>query len=290
MHALYQPKTLRRFGNFDGKGANLASVLDGYLSEPPLVVLDGDRSVSVQNSTLVGDEIETTFTHGQKGIAANVFDGSRTTKLFHQSFPDWHEITLGSLLQLPRNDAEGWWAVHVQGNRSPKGLTYGEMSLKFRADHDPYVLLVGAAVSTAVLKKAVEENHITQVKLTRIERPKDIRERITNKWTRSEERSIVEVLIKPTRGAYLLSNLILQHLKGNTAARQQILELGGVDYDRAQVEVELASGATRTFNIENLAAGHPFTVRLENLEFDANDEPIPTSMFAELRRAIEEFV
>ena len=289
VHPLYQPNSLRRFGNFDEKGAQLAPVLDGYLNAP-LIVDAGDRSLAVISSSQVGDEVETLFRHGQSGETADIYNRKRTTKRAHQQFDDWHDITVGSLLQLPRNGTEGWWAEHRQGIRGAKSLAYHEMSMTFRYDHDPFKLVAAPAVSVAVLEKAVAEGHITQVKLTRIERPSDIRERITDDWVRSEDNSKIESFIKPGKGAYLLNNLILKHLSGNKTAREEILEFGNVSYDRAQVEVELASGATRTFNIENLAGGHPFTVVLDKLEFNNAQEPTPESIFAELRRAIEEFV
>ncbi len=289
VHELYQPSNLRRLGNFDGKGTQLSSVLNGYLTAP-LSTREGDRSLEAVSSVVVGDEIETIFRQGQSGEAADIFDRQHSKKLLHQNPQDWHEVTVGSLLQLPRNSTEGWWAAHVQGIRSAKALAFEAMSTKFRSEHDPFKLVVAPAISTAVLTKAIEDGHITQIKLTRIERPTDIRERITSDWVRSEDRSLVELLIRPGKGTYLLNNLILKHLKGNEAATEQILEFGNINYDRAQVEVELDSGATRTFNIENLAAGHPFTVVLDQLVFNNAGEPTPESIFGELRRAIEEFV
>jgi hypothetical protein len=286
VHPLYKRKELKRFGNLDGNGAKLASILHGYL-EAGFSIDEGDRSVEAVKSRLTGDEVEVVFKHGRSGEAADIYDRERK-KLLHQSPEDWHDVTTGALFAVPRNETEGWLAVHVQGNRSPKQLVYNDLSLKFRHDHDPLKLVVSPAVSVAVLKAAVEADRITQVKLTAIDRPTDIAGRLSKKWVRSNGRGRTEVTFRGGRGEYLLNNLILQYLNGNRTVQGKILEFSGAQFDNAQVEVELDTGQTRTFNIENPEAGHAFTVELENLTFNGQGEPTSNTLFAELRRAIEE--
>lgn len=177
VHPLYKPKELRRFGNFDKAGTALAACLEGYLNlKPAFSAQDGDRSVEIVSSNLAKDDLELVVKHGQTGVAADIFDSKRKKRL-HQNPEDSHEINSGVLFQLPRNATIGWLAVHVNGNRSPKQLVYSELADKFRADYDPLKLLVSPAVSTAALLAAVESGRINTVKLTRLDRPTDIRKR-----------------------------------------------------------------------------------------------------------------
>lgn len=288
VHPLYKPKELRRFGNFDKAGTGLAPCLDHYFSNG-FTLKDGERTVEVISSTVAGDEVELVLKHGQTGVAADIFDSKRKKRL-HQNPEDSHEITSGVLFELPASQTTGWLAVHVTGNRSPKQLIYSELSAKFRADYDPLKLLVSPVISTAALVAAVEGGELNAVKLTRLDRPTDIRKRITDDWVRKDQRAHVEVLIRAGTGEHVLNNLILKYLKGNHGVLSQITEFSGAEFDNAKVEVSLPDGNTRTFNIENPEAGHAFTVDLENLKFKENGEPTEASLFAELRRAIEETV
>jgi hypothetical protein len=65
------------------------------------------------------------------------------------------------------------------------------------------------------------------------------------------------------------------------------VEFNGLEFDTAKVEVALTDGTTRTFNIETPDAGHAFTVEMDKLDFE-DGEPTDKSIFAELRRAIDE--
>lgn len=287
VHPLYKPDELRRFANFDKEGTALAPCLDGYFNAG-FVLKDGERTVEVVNSTVVGDELEVVVKHGQTGVAADIFNSKRK-KLLHQTPQDSHEITSGLLFELPGSQTTGWLAVHVTGNRSPKQLVYSALSTRIRAEYD-LKLLVSPAVSTAALVAAVESGELNTVKLTRLDRPTDIRKRITDNWVRKDQRAYIEVLIRAGTGEHVLNNLILKYLKGNHGVLSQITEFSGAEFDTAKVEVSLPDGNTRTFNIENPEAGHAFTVDLENLTFEENGEPTKASLFAELRRAIKEIV
>lgn len=288
VHPLYRPKELRRFGNFDLKGTGLAGAVDKYFSNG-FAIQDGDRSVEAVSSTLDGDDLDVVFKHGITGQAADIYNSKREKRL-HQNPDDSHEVSTGAYFQLPRGDTMGWLAVHVDGIRSPKQLVYRELSTKFRSDYDPLKLLVSPAVSSAALVQAVEAGQVNMIKLTRIEKPTDVRKRITDKWVRKDQRARIETVIKAGMGEHVLNNLLLDYLKGKRNVRQQITEFAGADYDTAQVEVELDSGATRTFNIETPEAGHAFTIELDQLTFKKDGEPEPSSLFSELRRAIAEML
>jgi hypothetical protein len=289
VHPLYRPNELRRLGNFDKQGTSLAACLEGYFNTG-FRVEDGDRAAEVTSSSLVSDEIELMVRHGLSGVAADIID-QKGKKRLRQRPEDTQEIACGGLLQLPRQATTGWWAVHVHGNRSPKRMLYEEIAQRFQADYNslrpPLKLVVSPVVSGAALREAVEQGQINTVKLTRWDRPKDVRKRITDKWVRKDQAAYVEVGIRAGKGEHVLSDKVRRYLKGEHSLFGQIVEFNGATFDSAKVEVTLENGTTRTFNIENPESGHAFTVELENLTF-RNGDPTRASLFRELHRAIEE--
>ncbi len=204
VHPVYKPSELRRLGNFNNKGAALASALRAYVSG--LHEKDGDRTLEVVRDNLSGDELQLVVKHGQSGVSADIYDKNRKKRL-HQNPDDTHEITSGVLFQLPKAQDMGWLAVHVHGNRSPKQILYRALSMRFRAEHE-LKLVVAPVVSTAMLIQAVEEGKLNSVKLTRLERPTDARKRITQKWVRHDQRARIEVLIRAGSGEHVVGNLV----------------------------------------------------------------------------------
>lgn len=84
-----------------------------------------------------------------------------------------------------------------------------------------------------------------------------------------------------------MRDLLARFFGGDKEAFGEIVEFNGLEFDQAKVEVALANGTTRTFNIETPDAGHAFTVDMDQLDFE-DGEPTDESVFAELRRAIDE--
>jgi hypothetical protein len=285
VHPLHKPKESRRFGDFDGNGAFLATVLDQYLSSG-FSVGGADKIAQCVSSNVVGDDLEMKIKHGLSGMTSDIVDRSGNQRI-HREVDDVEEISCGALFRLPRSETTGWWAVHVQGNRSAKQLVYEGLSERFRADYDALKLLVSPAVSGAALEAAVDQGQINTVKLTRLDKPTDIRQRITDKWVRSDQNARVEIGIRAGKGEHVLSDLINRYLKGENELFGQIVEFNGAEFDTAKVEVALEDGTTRTFNIENPEAGHALTVDMDDLDF-VNGEPTETSVLAGLRQAIDE--
>jgi hypothetical protein len=182
VHPLYKPTELRPLGDFDEQGTSLGTCLNGYFNDD-FEVDEDVKTAQCVKSDLVGDEVELIVTHGQSGVAADIRDTTGTVRL-HQEPEDTQEIRCGSLLRLPGRDTIGWWAVHVNNNRSAKSLLYEELAERFRNDFDKLKLLVSPCVSGAALQQAVDEGQIETVKLARLDRPTDRRERITDKGSR----------------------------------------------------------------------------------------------------------
>src|SRR6202035_864280 len=110
-----------------------------------------------------------------------------------------------------------------------------DLSQRFRSDYDDLKLLVSPAVSGSVLEAAVDDGQINTVKLTRLEKPKDVRQRITQKWVRTDQRAYVEVGIRAGEGEHVLSSLVNRYLKGDHKLFGQIVEFGGITFDKAKV-------------------------------------------------------
>jgi hypothetical protein len=285
VHPLHKPKELRPLGDFDEQGTSLAPRLNEYFNSN-FEVEDSPKTAQCVSSSLAGDEVELIVTHGQSGVAADIVDTAGTVRL-HQEPEDTQEIRCGSLLRIPGRETTGWWAVHVNNGRSAKSLLYAELAERFRSDFDELKLLVSPCVPGAALEQAVNEGQIERVNLIRLDRPTDRRERITDKWVRSNQSARVEVGIRAGRGEHVVRDLLARFLGGDKEAFGEIVEFNGLEFDQAKVEVALTNGTTRTFNIETPDAGHAFTVEMDQLDFE-DGEPTDGSVFAELRRAIDE--
>jgi hypothetical protein len=283
VHPMRKPRELLRFNDFDGKGHSLADKLDGYF-KAGLVGLGDSKSATCTSSSVVGDEVQMMATHGQWGVDANIRDKEGAMRL-HQETDDSQEIRCGSLLRLKGSATTGWWAAHVNNGRSVKGLLHAPVIEAFRTEFPDLNLKITPCVSGAALTKAVDDGNIEAVKLVRLDKPKDRRDRITDQWVRKTQSARVEVGIRAGRGEHIKADDIKRFLHGDKKAFGDIVEFNGLDFDHAKVEVELPNGTTRTFNIETPDSGHAFTIDMDELTTGA---PTDASIFAELGRAIDE--
>jgi hypothetical protein len=88
------------------------------------------------------------------------------------------------------------------------------------------------------------------------------------------------------RARHLLTGPLRRFLEGQDdtnrqAARQAIVEFGGMQFDEAKVEVPQGD-TIRTFNIERLDSGHPLT---EDMKLEPG-KPSEEAIFAALRSAL----
>lgn len=68
-----------------------------------------------------------------------------------------------------------------------------------------------------------------------------------------------------------------------------LVQFEGMTFDEAKVEVVLADGSRRTYNVEKLTTGHAFTRYIDEfLEFGDDGDPTRDSLIAALRRALAE--
>jgi hypothetical protein len=287
VHKLYKPKERQPFNDFDGKGTSLGAVLNGYLSNAFSEEGD-DKVVHCVASNVVGDEVQALLTHGLSGIAATIRN-QQGVETFQQHPEDTHEIRCGAVVRLPGAATTGWWAAHVFSNRSAMGLLKYGLVRRFQNDYPKLRLAVEPCVSGAALKAAVEAGEVEEVTLIRYDKPNDVRDRITDEWVRRNQSARVEVGIRAGRGENILNGRLRRYFGGEKELFGEIVEFNGLRFDEAKIEVTLASGASRTFNIENPESGHAFSVNLEDLDIQDGD-PTPSSLFASMDDAIDEMV
>jgi hypothetical protein len=287
VHKQYKPKDLLPFNDFDGKGASLADCLNGYLSDG--FMEEGDeRAVRCTQSNVIGDEIQALLTHGQSGMVA-VIRGPQGHERLRQAVDDTHEVSCGLVLRLPGDETTGWWASHVIGTRSAKSLLKHGLVRRFMNDYPKLRLVVRPCVSGAALTAAVDSGEVESVKLVRLERPGDRRDRLTTQWVRRDQTAHIEVGIRAGRDQNVLNGLLRRFFGGERNLFGQIVEFNGVEFDQAKISVSLPNGSTRTFNIEHPDSGHAFSVDLEDLDL-RDGAPTPDSLFAAMGTAIDEMV
>ena len=70
------------------------------------------------------------------------------------------------------------------------------------------------------------------------------------------------------------------------SAFAEIVEFGGLIFDEALVEVLLPDDTRRLFDIAHPDVSRPVTIDLPGIRFDADGEPTPESLLAELRSVL----
>lgn len=282
-------KEPRLLGDFDLAGASLLEVLSGYLDEAfASANAAGTKEVRIANCQMddSGEELHVAATHGLSGLKAQIVDENGQLQ-FEQATTDSQLLQCGCLFRLPPTQPRGWLAIHVNNGRGIKSLLENGIQEKFRDDHSGFVLRIRPFVERAVFDKAVEEDRIDKVKLLKLERPSDRAMAITNKWIPGGVLGKFELTISVRdRGEHVLPDPIRRFLGANHAAREEIIEFEGIEFDEASVEVETAEGGQRTFNIERLEAGHAFTEDLEGLDF-VEGEPTHDSVIGALGTALD---
>jgi len=160
--------------------------------------------------------------------------------------------------------------VHVNDNRSAKGLIEAKITELFRQEFEDVTLKIQPSVPGAAFRAAVDEDRITKVCLTRLERPHDRAIAATDKWVEAGEAARVELQITGGRGKRISAKLLKRFVAGDAKARSgalhDIIEFENMTFEEAKVEAVLADGKRRTFNISAPEAGHAFTVDLTDLD------------------------
>lgn len=277
----YQP-----LGDINGAGARLIQALDGYLPELNASTEDQMKDVTVVSHHLEGDALLVMLHQGQRGIAADIYDQTGQHKA-RQLPVDTHEVACGALFRLPPNETTGWLCAHVNNGRSVKALLVDELRRMFRADFSDLMLEVQPCALGAAVRKAVAENRIGAVKLTKLDRPHDRANTGAGKWVPSESGARLTLEIKGWHGSKLVPDRIRRFLEGEQGVFGEITEFDGLDFDEAHVSVELEDGKQRTFSLHNPDGGHALSQELEGLKWDDQGNPIPESLFAALSEVID---
>lgn len=187
VHKKQHPEDLRPFGDFDLAGSSLIDVFGRYLGSP-LVNSSEDETRSVRCIKCAADseDVKAICIHGKKGLVADIIDPHGQLRI-RQEAVDTALVRCGSLFHLPPNDTVGWWAVHINDNRSAKSLIQSKLAELFRSEFDGVMLKIQPSVSAAALSAAIEDDRIANVRLIRLEKPHDRELAATDKWVHAGE-------------------------------------------------------------------------------------------------------
>lgn len=286
---LYHPNVRPRLGNFDNKGADLATVLDGYFSGG-FSAGGGAKSVMAIESSLAGaknDEVRVMFQQGQSGEVVDIRRGGSID--YEQNANDTSEVRCGSVFYLPGAQSMGFWAAHTPHNRKAKSLIAAELERLFHEQFPDFRLEISPCVLGSAIDEAVKKGAIEKVTLTRLDHASDRRDALTDDWIRHELPAHVQVAIWAGEGRRLLAGRIQRFmLKHDAAAFGEIVEFNGVHFDTAKVEIELPNGKKRIVNIEKPDGGAAFSLELDKLPVTSRGEPQSEGLFAALRKSIDE--
>lgn len=278
-----KPDSYRKLGDIDEQGTYLGDVLKDLFGTN-FVSTIGDKEVIGLSTALADPDLQVVFHHGESGIAADIMDSNGQLQL--RQLPEHVQLVrCGSLFRLERNQAIGWWALHIPHNRGTKGLIATELYDRFTQRFDDLILEIDPVVSGAAFEEALEKGQLDGVKLVKYGKPSDIAE--ASKWVQKDDRARIEVRVTPERGKKLRTALAKKVLKKDAAASKQIYEFRGLTFDSVRLQMTLEGGSQRTYNVEQPESGHPITLDFEP-ELSNEGEPKDASVFAELGKAMAE--
>lgn len=289
VHKRFKPKDLRLLGDFTNTGSgSLADAINGCLKTPFSVMSDdGSKTVIGETTAVSGDEVHSRFITGQSGVVADIVDTQGQLRL-HQESDDTQLLRCASVFRLPAAEKLGWWAVHVNNNRSPKGLIQKELVARFKVLYPDLQLAIAPCVLGAALTEAVNRGQVEKVHLIKWEQPHNRATAATDKWVPADEKARLELMIASAdRGGKVISERVKKFLGGQTAEFGQIVEFNGITFEQAKVEVVLGNGSHRTFNIEKPEAGHPISMDLSGLVLK-DGEPTQASLVTALQGSLDE--
>jgi hypothetical protein len=280
-----------RLGEFDGQGHSVSEFIQKCLETNFTVISDdGEKLVTCLSASMTkgpeNDEISAALIHARTGETADIHNKTGKRQ-YQQKFDDTHRIKCMCLFVLARGQTIGWLTAQVNSGRSAKGLMATHLETKFKEYFPEYTLEFTPFIEQAALIQALEEGHMDRVKLVRLERPNDRSVAALDRWVYKGRKAKIEVDIRPAeRGGRLIATDVKRFMKGERNGYEKLLEFQGIKFDEAKVEVELANGQKRTFNILHPDAGHAFSVDLVLPPTDPPDEEVEKA----LRDALSEFV
>jgi hypothetical protein len=155
----------------------------------------------------------------------------------------------------------------------------------FQHDFPELILEITPFVPGTALNKALQQNKIAKVKLLRYEKPSDVAAQGIDKWGKPQGFARVQVEISMRgRGQMLGAKILKKYTQGDQAAQKEIFEFAGMEFEQVKVVADVG-GRERTFNLQNLEAGHPMAIDI-NPKLGKRGEPNEDSLVEELREAL----
>lgn len=285
-----RPKELFPFGAIsDGKYRYLGDFLVDAFDPKTFSAAsdDNSREVLCTKAKLGGPnnaDVRAILHPGERGIRANIMEPDGQIG-FEQTAKHTQLLTCGSLFRLPRKEKTGWWACHINNNRSIKSLVHDRIQELFRKEFPDLMLDISPCVNAAAFKAALDSDRLLSASLVKYERPSDIAE--NGKWESGNTGLKYQLYIRPERGKRLATTLAKKAFGGDKNAFGQVVKFGGVSFDSAKLEVELENGLHRSFNIEAPESGHAFTEDIEP-KVNSDGELDETTLYNELGRVVNE--
>lgn len=276
----------RPLGDIDDEGTWLADVLAHVLTDD-FEQFSGNREKVLRgmSASLDNDgDLCAVVQHGQSGIAADIVDEELV--LQHRRTATQSELLRCCVaFRLPADQEWGFLATHQNNGHGVKGLL--ELGLRSRLQRAmPDVKLeIKPVVRGAALFEAIEAGKVESVKLVKLERPHDRANSATGKWVRGADLGKLELRIT-SPGHRIQAALLKRFARGDRTAMADIVQFEGLEFDEVDVEVTLAEGTRRTFNLEQPEKGFPMAMNLEHLDYDADGEPSDETVFAGLKDAL----
>jgi hypothetical protein len=289
--ALYRVEVRRRRGDplpladLDGAGTSLADVLARLLDGFAETSADGARLARVVSVSGTSDEVFALVQHGRRGVAADIVGPTGALRL-RQHPDDLQLVRCGCLFRLPATATAGTLAVQLAYGRGVKGLFEQGLAARFGSGLPGLTLVLERLTDPDTLRRAVAEDRVERVQLVRIE-PVGKRGAETGKWVPSGESARVELEVGVQGpGAGLGRSLLGRYLGGDSGAFADIVDFGGLTFDRARVGVRMPDDSRRLVDLEHPDAGRPATRTLVGVVFDRTGEPTEASLLAALRKAV----
>src|SRR6185437_14685315 len=106
---------------------------------------------------------------------------------------DTERVRCGVLFRLPRTQTTGWMAVHINNGHGIKGLLHRELVPAFQTRYPDLMLDLRPYVAIEVIRAAVEEDKIDNVRLVKLGTPADIAD--SRHWIEQGELAKIQLRI-----------------------------------------------------------------------------------------------
>ncbi len=276
-------------GNVDGEGTSLALLIHRAIEKGFREV---DRAEVTSIKTVSSELLETeeyfevhaVFSHGQSKMSAAITDEALNL-LLQQKPEHTHSVLVGSVFRIPKSHDLGVWALHQNNSRAGQSLIARGLRSVIRELAPDIVVTFKASVNNRAFVAAVDQGRVEQVTLVRQSRPNDRGSASADRWVQAGE--IGKIGLTISGHGFLKSGHLSKLLDGREEVRPEIFEFADIEFEEANVKVDLGAGRMRTFNVDSPEKGYAMTVNLEGLR-TVDGEPTTTSLFRQLGVTIDD--